>query len=101
MRFVTVPTRALAEREPPPIDRLAADLFTEPGPRLAPIEAWSLPFLVDGMLGRYPDFPYVLEIGPWIPSAGAARANSRSTSPTLGSSRSNRRRSAVDRLPRS
>lgn len=67
-RFVTVPTRALQEREAPDVMELAQALGLRldgprgPGPgRIEPVEGWSLPFLVDAALGRFPGFPYEFE----------------------------------------
>ena len=49
--FATVPARSLPEGDVPPAALLGRSLETEGGP-LGPIEAWSLPFLVDALMGR-------------------------------------------------
>jgi hypothetical protein len=54
--FATVPANALPSREVPPAEVLGRDFESE-GRRLEPVEAWSLPFLIDTLLGRPPDFP--------------------------------------------
>jgi hypothetical protein len=70
VRILTVPARSLAAGKVPLIERVADELLTEPAPGVVAIEAWSLPFLIDAiMLGRYPEFPWVLE----VPFPGAAR----------------------------
>lgn len=75
-RFLTVPARALVEREiPSEVDELADALGFKPirGPegrparRIAPVEAWSLPFVIDAALGRFPDFPFEFYFDPLEP----------------------------------
>jgi hypothetical protein len=63
MRFVTIPARSLATGEVPPVELLAEDLGLD---GIARAEAWSLPFVLDAILGRFtPDYPWVLEFpGP-------------------------------------
>jgi hypothetical protein len=65
--FATVPVRSLRDGELPSVDEVARTLALRPirgeGPRatrITPVEAWSLPFLVDAALGRYPDYPFEL-----------------------------------------
>lgn len=70
LRIVTIPARSLAFGEVPPVERLASELDFERSLRLAPVEGWSLPFMIDAILGRFPpDFPWVLE----VPGPGARR----------------------------
>jgi hypothetical protein len=62
LRIVTIPARSLAFPETPPVERLADELGFEDHRHLDPVEAWSLPFLIDATLGRFPDFPWTLEV---------------------------------------
>lgn len=63
--FVVVPARSIAQEERPDAADLAARLGLQAdaddpfgrGMGLAPVEAWSLPFLIDAALGRFPDLP--------------------------------------------
>jgi hypothetical protein len=64
MRFVTIPARSLTTGEVPPVELLAKDLGLE---QMAKAEPWSLPFLLDAILGRFPDYPWVLEV--WGPGS--------------------------------
>lgn len=63
-KFVVAPRRYVANLEVEDPDWVA-NLLGFDGlryRRLIPVEAWSLPFLVDAALGRYPDFPWVLDV---------------------------------------
>lgn len=58
--FVTVPGRSVKGAEVPPVDVLAERLGFEPFhraerslSRIEPVEAWSLPFLIDASMGRW------------------------------------------------
>jgi hypothetical protein len=70
-RFVTVPVRSLSAEEVPPVEviaqRVGLDSVDPRGaPRVEPVEAWSLPFLIDAAMGR-PDFPSLWEERFWLP----------------------------------
>jgi hypothetical protein len=68
-RFVTVPCRSLKGREVPPVEVLMKRLSLEPPlrgerrglSRIEPVEAWSLPFIVDATLGRWPGPEFLVE----------------------------------------
>lgn len=63
LRIVTIPARSLVAGEVPPVERLAEELRFGESLRLAPVEGWSIPFLIDAIIGRFPDgFPWMLEV---------------------------------------
>lgn len=53
--LATVPARSLPDSVVPPVKQVADRLELD-GVNIAPVEAWSLPFLIDASLGRFPDF---------------------------------------------
>ena len=60
-----MPERSLAGGEIPPAQMLAEEWFERPTPPMVRPDPWALPFLIDTALGRFPDFPWVLEVrGP-------------------------------------
>lgn len=65
-RFLTVPARSLPGRERPSFEQVSRTLgFQRPrGRRLALVEPWLLPWVIDAALTGDPDFPYWLEFGP-------------------------------------
>jgi hypothetical protein len=59
LAIATVPARSLPTGEVPPVEALGEQLET-PGGIIRPVEAWSLPFLIDTALGepRWPGSPF-------------------------------------------
>ncbi len=52
--FITVPARSLPRAQAPPIKWVAVHLGLERFTLMQRVEAWTLPFLMDGLLGRFP-----------------------------------------------
>lgn len=61
--FITVPTRSLPGREVPNAEAVAETLRIEVPRVPQPAEPWALPFLVDALMGRPLDYPWILEPG--------------------------------------
>jgi hypothetical protein len=77
LRFLVVPDRSLPE-EVESAQQVAASLGVGDWRPLDPLEAWSLPFLLDAMSGRgreFLDYPFRFEI-PWRQLLGPRRGHS-------------------------
>jgi hypothetical protein len=62
--FAVVPRRSLAEYVDPNSWQSVVDVLGLEAPRAPePVELWSLPFLVDSLMGRRVDYPWILEPG--------------------------------------
>jgi hypothetical protein len=66
--FATVPARSLPQAETPAVEYVARAFDLRPlegtrarMARIEPVEPWSLPFLLDALLGRFPPFPYYFD----------------------------------------
>lgn len=62
VHFITVPARSLVERTGRDATRFAEQLGFDRAGRVEPVEAWSLPFLIDVALGNFPQFPWTLDV---------------------------------------
>lgn len=76
VQIMTIPARSLANGEVPPANVLANDLgagfeLRTDWSGFDPSQTWGLPFLLDAVLGNYPEFPWVLEVP--TPGRGARR----------------------------
>lgn len=69
--FVTVPRRSVVEM-PEDAAGVTLALGVEEARRVDPAEPWAVPFLIDALMGRGPEYPWILE-PPWIPRPGERR----------------------------